>query len=114
MGARARRGVSHKKNEQEIPVSLDKEQVQQIAVLARLRLTDDEFAETVDKLSRIVDFVDQLSQAPTEGVTPMAHPLEMAQRLREDVVTDIDRREDFQAIAPATEDGLYLVPRVVE
>ena len=67
-------GDSRPKNKQEIPVSLDKEQVQQIAVLARLRLGDDELAETVDKLSRIVDFVDQLSQADTTDVVPMAHP----------------------------------------
>ena len=114
MCARARRGFSRKKNEQKIPVSLDKEQVQQIAVLARLRLADDEFAETVDKLSRIVDFVDQLSQADTTDVVPMAHPLDVAQRLRADAVTEPDERDHFQENAPSTQDGLYLVPKVIE
>ncbi len=95
-------------------MSLDKEQVQQIAVLARLRLDDDEFAETVDKLSRIVDFVDQLSQTDTTDVVPMAHPLDVAQRLRPDVVTEPDDRDHVQENAPSTQDGLYLVPKVIE
>jgi len=83
-------------------------------MLARLEVTDDEFADTVDKLSRIVDFVDQLSQADTEGVVPMAHPLDVAQRLRADVVTESDQRDDFQQNAPAVAEGLYLVPKVIE
>jgi aspartyl-tRNA(Asn)/glutamyl-tRNA(Gln) amidotransferase subunit C len=95
-------------------VSLDKDQVQHIAMLARLRLADEEFAETVDKLSRIVDFVDQLSAAATADVVPMAHPLNAAQRLRPDVVTEGDRRDEFQQNAPAVEGGVYLVPRVIE
>ena len=99
---------------QDNPVSLDKDQVQQIAVLARLRLADEEFAETVDKLSRIVDFVDQLSQADTDHVIPMAHPLDVAQRLRPDAVTEDDDRDHYQENAPSVQDGLYLVPKVIE
>jgi aspartyl-tRNA(Asn)/glutamyl-tRNA(Gln) amidotransferase subunit C len=99
---------------QENPVLLDKEQVQQIAVLARLRLADDEFGETVDKLSRIVDFVDQLSQASTDAVVPMAHPLDVAQRLRPDEVSEAIDRDHFQENAPSVENGLYLVPKVIE
>ena len=95
-------------------MSLDKDQVQQIAVLARLRLDDEEVAETVDKLSRIVDFVDQLSQADTDHVVPMAHPLDVAQRLRPDAVTEVDAREHFQENAPSVQDGFYLVPKVIE
>ncbi len=95
-------------------MSLDKDQVQHIAVLARLRVADEEIADTVDKLSRIVDFVDQLSQADTSDVVPMAHPLDAAQRLRPDAVTEADRREEFQENAPAVSDGLYLVPKVIE
>ena len=95
-------------------MSLDKDQVQHIAVLARLEVADEEFADTVDKLSRIVDFVDQLSQADTEGVLPMAHPLDAAQRLRADVVTESNQRDDFQQNAPAVSEGLYLVPKVIE
>ncbi len=95
-------------------MSLDKDQVQHIAMLARLRLADDEFAETQDKLSRIVDFVDQLSAAPTDDVVPMAHPLNQAQRLRPDQVTEADERERVQKNAPSVADGLYLVPKVLE
>ena len=95
-------------------MSLDKDQVQHIAMLARLRLADDEFAETVDKLSRIVDFVDQLSKAATQDVVPMAHPLDASQRLRPDEVTEPDDRDRFQANAPLVRDGLYLVPKVIE
>ena len=95
-------------------MSLDKDQVQHIAMLARLKLADDEFAETVDKLSRIVDFVAQLSQAATDDVVPMAHPLNEAQRLRPDCVTETDARDRFQQNATSVADGLYLVPKVIE
>ena len=95
-------------------MSLDKDQVQHIAMLARLRLADDEFAETVDKLSRIVDFVDQLQAAPTDDVWPMAHPLNQSQRLRPDRVTEADNRDHVQQNAPAVAGGLYLVPKVIE
>jgi aspartyl-tRNA(Asn)/glutamyl-tRNA(Gln) amidotransferase subunit C len=95
-------------------VSLDRDQVQHIAMLARLRLADDEFAEAVDKLSRIVEFVDQLSAAPTDDVTPMAHPLHEVQRMRADCVTESNDREHLQENAPQVGDGLYLVPKVIE
>jgi aspartyl-tRNA(Asn)/glutamyl-tRNA(Gln) amidotransferase subunit C len=95
-------------------VSLDKEQVQHIAMLARLKLTDEEYAQSVEKLSKIVDFVDQLAAADTAGVVPMAHPLDEAQRLRPDAVTDSNERDRFQQNAAAVADGLYLVPKVIE
>ena len=95
-------------------MSLNKDQVQHIAMLARLKLADDEFAEAVQKLSRIVAFVDQLSQADTDEVTPMAHPLNASQRLRADSVTESDDREHIQQNAAAVQDGLYLVPKVIE
>lgn len=95
-------------------MSLDKEQVQHIAMLARLKLTDEEYAQSVEKLSKIVDFVDQLAAADTEGVVPMAHPLDEAQRLRADKVTDSNERDRFQQNAAAVADGLYLVPKVIE
>ncbi len=95
-------------------MSLDKDQVQHIAMLARLRLADEEFAETVDKLSRIVDFVDQLSQAATDDVVPMAHPLNESQRLRVDEVTELVDRERVQENAPSVSGGMYLVPKVIE
>ncbi len=95
-------------------MSLDKDQVQHIAVLSRLKISDQEFDQTVDKLSRIVDFVDQLSQANTENVVPMAHPLNESQRLREDVVTEPNDRDHVQQNTESVEDGLYLVPKVLE
>jgi len=95
-------------------VSLDKEQVQHIATLARLKLTDDEYAESVEKLSKIVEFVDQLSAADTADVVPMAHPLDAAQRLRPDVVTESNNRDSYQENSAAVADGFYLVPKVLE
>ena len=95
-------------------MSLDKDQVQHIAMLARLRLADDEFAETQEKLSRIVDFVDQLTAAPTDDVVPMAHPLNQAPRLRPDPVPAAAARAPVQENAPSVSDGLYLVPKVLE
>ncbi len=95
-------------------MSLDKVKLQHIAMLARLKLTDEEYAVSVDKLSKIVDFVDQLSQADTTDVLPMAHPLDAAQRLRADVVSEIDSRDLYQKNAAAVSDGLYLVPKVIE
>ena len=95
-------------------MSLNKEQVEYIATLARLKLQDDEIADVVEKLSNIVDFVDQLQAAPTDDVVPMAHPLNMAQRLRADEITESDQRDQVQKNAPSVEDGYYLVPRVIE
>ena len=95
-------------------MSLDKDQVRHIATLARLNLSDDEYGESVAKLSKIVEFVDQLSQADTEGVVPMAHPLDATQRLRPDAVTETDERDRYQENAPSVTGGLYLVPKVIE
>ena len=95
-------------------MSLDKDQVQHIAVLARLKLADQDFDQTVQKLSNIVDFVDQLSQADTTDVVPMAHPLNESQRLREDVVSEPNNRDFVQQNAAEVQDGLYLVPKVIE
>ncbi|MGI9238065.1 MAG: Asp-tRNA(Asn)/Glu-tRNA(Gln) amidotransferase subunit GatC [Woeseiaceae bacterium] len=95
-------------------MSLSKDQFKHIAMLARLELTEEEYAESVAKLSSIVDFVDQLSQADTRDVVPMAHPLHAAQRLRPDAVTEADQRDYFQENATAVTDGLYLVPKVIE
>ena len=114
MRARSLPGAHARSNAGIPTVSLDKDQVQHIAMLARLRLADDEFAETVDKLSRIVDFVDQLAALPTDDVVPMAHPLNQVQRLRPDEVTEPNDRERLQQNAPAVANGLYLVPKVIE
>lgn len=95
-------------------MSLTPDQLKQVAHLARLELKPEQTANYARQLSNIFEMVEQLSNAKTEGVAPMAHPLEMTQRLRPDVVTETDRRAEFQAHAPAVEGGLYLVPRVIE
>lgn len=95
-------------------MSLTKDQVEHIAFLARLELADEEFDDVVDKLSRIVDFVDQLQAAATDDVLPMAHPLDLRQRLRPDVVSGEIDRDALQRNAPAVRDGFYLVPKVID
>lgn len=95
-------------------MALSRQDVAHIAHLARLKVSDDEIDEYVAKLSSIIDLVAQLQAAETRGVTPMAHPLDMAQRLRPDQVTESDQRESFQQNAPDVVDGLYRVPRVIE
>ncbi len=98
----------------EFEVSLSKEQVQQIALLARLSLDEKDIDDVVEKLSSIVDFVDQLQAAPTDDVVPMAHPMDMTQRLRADAVTESNDRDKIQENAPSVENGLYIVPKVLE
>jgi aspartyl-tRNA(Asn)/glutamyl-tRNA(Gln) amidotransferase subunit C len=96
-------------------VTLTRRDVENIAHLARLRITEAELPVYVGSLSAILDFVEQLSLAATGDVPPMAHPLEgQVQRLREDCVTESDRRGEYQRNAPAVEAGLYLVPKVIE
>jgi len=95
-------------------MSLDADEVKKIAYLARLKIDEADVAGYVDNLSNILGLVEQMNAVDTTGVVPMSHPLDAVQRLREDVVTETNQREAFQAIAPATEDGLYLVPQVIE
>jgi len=95
-------------------MKLTADQVRQVAHLARLELKEGQVEHYAGQLSSILEFVGQLAQADTATATPMAHPLDMEQRLRPDAVTETNRREDFQANAPAVKDGLYLVPKVIE
>lgn len=95
-------------------MSLEKSDVEKIAHLARLAVSEDELDSVASDLSNILDLVEQMNAVDTTGVEPMAHPLHMLQRLREDVVTEMDQRDLFQSIAPETENGLYLVPKVIE
>ena len=95
-------------------MSLTPEQVRQVAHLARLELKPGQTEHYARQLSNILDMVGRLSAAKTDGVEAMAHPLEMSQRLRPDAVTEPNQRETFQAYAPAVQDGLYLVPKVLE
>ena len=95
-------------------MKLSRHEVESIAHLARLQITEDQVPVYVQNLSRIIDFVNQLERADTEGVEPMAHPLNMTQPLRVDEVIESDQRDLYQENATATEAGLYLVPRVIE
>jgi aspartyl-tRNA(Asn)/glutamyl-tRNA(Gln) amidotransferase subunit C len=96
-------------------MSLTRQDVEKIAHLARLSITEQEMPVYVSSLSSIVNFVNELSRAETDGVEPMAHPLDgQRQRLRPDVVTESDRREKYQRNAPSVQAGLYVVPRVIE
>jgi aspartyl-tRNA(Asn)/glutamyl-tRNA(Gln) amidotransferase subunit C len=93
---------------------LSLEQVRRIADLARLELGEAEVVAMQHELNGILGLVDQMAAVDTEGVEPMSHPQAAMQRLRDDAVTETDQREAFQAIAPQLEDGLYLVPKVIE
>jgi len=95
-------------------MSIDVDEVKKIAKLACLDVADADIQAYATNLSNILELVAQMEAVDTTGVTPMSHPFDVVQRLREDVVTDFNRREDFQAIAPKTEDGLYLVPKVLD
>lgn len=96
-------------------MSLTRSQIESIAHLARLDLTETEIPVYVDSLSRIVDFVGQLDAVRTAGIDPMAHPLPgLSQGLRADEVLETDAHQRYQRNAPQVEAGLYLVPRVIE
>jgi aspartyl-tRNA(Asn)/glutamyl-tRNA(Gln) amidotransferase subunit C len=95
-------------------MSLSPEQVRQVAHLARLKLNPEQVEPYARQLSNILEMVDRLTGTDTASVSPMAHPLDMVQRLRPDVISEANRRDDYQAIAPETADGLYLVPKVIE
>ncbi len=95
-------------------MSLGPDDVKNIAHLARLEIDDANIEKYASSLSSILDLVEQMNAVDTTDVAPMAHPMDVAQRLRADEVLEENQREHFQKIAPATENGLYLVPRVIE
>ena len=96
-------------------MSLTRQDVEKIARLARLSITEQEMPVYVTSLSSIVNFVDELSRVQTAGVEPMAHPLDgQQQRLRADVVAESDQHEKYQANAPSVQGALYVVPRVID
>jgi len=96
-------------------MSLQSKDVQAIAHLARLHVSEADLAVYASSLSKIMDMVEQLKAADTSKVDPMAHPLAgQVQRMRPDVVTETDQHEKFQQNAPKTEASLYLVPKVIE
>jgi aspartyl-tRNA(Asn)/glutamyl-tRNA(Gln) amidotransferase subunit C len=95
-------------------MSLDSAQIKKIAHLARLKIDDADVPDYVTNLDNILRIFEQMNAVDTTGVVPMSHPLDAVQRLRADEVRERDQRDAFQRIAPSTENGLYLVPRVIE
>ena len=100
-------------------MSLVIDDVKRLAHLAQLELTENEALQTLDKLNGIFALVEQMRAVDTAGIEPLNHPIaalqhDLALRLRDDVVSETNRREDYQRVAPAVQDGLYLVPKVIE
>lgn len=95
-------------------MTISSAEIDKIAMLARIQITAPQRDELRSRLDEILAMVDQLQAVDTEGVEPMAHPRDASQRLRADAVTEPDQRAAFQAIAPLAQDGLYLVPQVLD
>jgi aspartyl-tRNA(Asn)/glutamyl-tRNA(Gln) amidotransferase subunit C len=99
-------------------MSLTPDQLQHVARLARIEVGAEELVGVTERLNGVLGLIDQLQALDTRGIEPMSHPLDstldLPQRLRLDQPTEKDRREDLQAVAPAAEQGLYLVPKVIE
>ena len=95
-------------------MSLNNNEVKEIAFLARLSIQDSELEQSTQELNNILGLMDQLGEIDTGDAEPMAHPLEMSQRLREDQVTEGDLSEEFQEIAPKIGNNHFLVPTVIE
>jgi aspartyl-tRNA(Asn)/glutamyl-tRNA(Gln) amidotransferase subunit C len=95
-------------------MSLSPDQIRLIARLARIAVREDESGIVGERLNRVLAMLEQLKAVDTEGIEPMSHALDLVQPLRPDAVTESDQRGLFQAAAPAVEDGLYLVPKVIE
>ncbi|MFT5593830.1 MAG: aspartyl-tRNA(Asn)/glutamyl-tRNA(Gln) amidotransferase subunit C [Oceanicoccus sp.] len=95
-------------------MALDRLDVTNIADLARLAIAEDSIGQYQEELSSILALVEQMNAVNTDGIQPLAHPTDAVQRLRADVVTEENHREKYMANAPAQENGLFLVPKVVE
>jgi aspartyl-tRNA(Asn)/glutamyl-tRNA(Gln) amidotransferase subunit C len=99
-------------------MSLSHDQIRRIARLARIAIRPEESEAALARLNRVLSLVEEMRAVDTRGIEPMAHPLEAhlpgGQRLRSDEVTETDQRQLYQSVAPAVEDGLYLVPKVIE
>ncbi|MBB5212776.1 Asp-tRNA(Asn)/Glu-tRNA(Gln) amidotransferase subunit GatC [Microbulbifer hydrolyticus] len=95
-------------------MAVDAQTVEKLAELARIAISEETIDEVSTRLGDVLQLVDQLQAVNTDGVEPMAHPLDEVQVLRKDEVTEPNRREEFLALAPQTEAGLYLVPKVID
>jgi aspartyl-tRNA(Asn)/glutamyl-tRNA(Gln) amidotransferase subunit C len=95
-------------------MSLSDDEVRRLARLARIAIRPQESEAVLERLNRVLALIEEMRRVDTSGIEPMAHPLDAAQRLRPDEVTEADRRALYQSVAPAVEGGLYLVPKVIE
>ena len=95
-------------------MSIELADVENIAHLARLHLTDEEKKEAADSMSNILKLIDQMQSVNTDNIEPLAHAFDSVQRLRDDKVTESNNRDELQKIAPESEEGLFLVPKVIE
>ncbi|MDG2046020.1 MAG: Asp-tRNA(Asn)/Glu-tRNA(Gln) amidotransferase subunit GatC [Halioglobus sp.] len=95
-------------------MAIEHGEIEKIAELSGIRISDEEIGQVTERIAEILQMVDQLQAVDTHNIEPMANPLDAIQRLRPDEVTEANRRDAFQAIAPAAENGLYLVPKVIE
>ncbi|HIF52330.1 MAG TPA: Asp-tRNA(Asn)/Glu-tRNA(Gln) amidotransferase subunit GatC [Thiotrichaceae bacterium] len=95
-------------------MSLDKSEVEKIAWLARLAIDEQDIPDYSDELSNILELVERMNSVNTDGISPIAHPLELSARLRTDEVTETNQRDHFQKDAPLIDEGCYLVPKVIE
>lgn len=95
-------------------MALDKSEVAKIAHLARLHISESEADEVTNRIIDILALIDQMQSVDTDAVEPLAHPLDVVQRLRSDEVTEQDHRDELQTLAPDSRNGLYLVPKVLE
>ena len=95
-------------------MAIERGEIEKIAELSGICLSDEEIGQVTERITEILQMVDQLQAVDTHDVEPMANPLDAIQRLRPDEVTQANRRDAFQAIAPAVDKGLYLVPKVIE
>ncbi|MBO6752928.1 MULTISPECIES: Asp-tRNA(Asn)/Glu-tRNA(Gln) amidotransferase subunit GatC [Spongiibacter] len=95
-------------------MSLEQSDIAKLARLARIRITEESSEELRQRIGDILGMIDTMQAVDTQAIEPMANPHDASQRLRADVVTETDQREHFQRMAPSTEDGLYLVPKVID
>ena len=95
-------------------MSVEQSEIEKIATLARIRIDAQQVPEVAERINAILSMVDKMQAIDTESVEPMANPLDAIQRLRSDIVSEANQRDSFQAMAPQAEDGLYLVPKVID
>lgn len=95
-------------------MSITRDEIKKIAHLARIKITEEEVDATLKKLSGILNLIEEMKKVDTTHISPMSHAQYLTQRLREDVVTEVNKRDQLQKIAPEVNDGLYIVPQVIE